>query len=366
MIDREKLLRQVAKATSPKQKISGWCTISTGFANVVVHFACEQRILRTQLDVEKVTEDKIIKEDTRAKKLYGILELQNVSKAIGEGKNMVAKSGLGGEGNANKLPEEKISTEYIRATREEKAIVRILDYIQEPQLQLVAGEWVLARFSGVPDAKWFLCYLELGSTHQFYGHRVAATEIDFTNSAVEPGLMSAWRIYMDRKKKMMCKILDMYIQSSESAMLSEEKLSRATNLASDSYGKIADVGSQRFESVKSFSSISSLSMKLPFSISGGAAHDAKGKESDSDDAEDNFLDEIIDHTKEAAISLGYYTVLAAYEKFFEMRAQNLDKYLAVSVLKKTPNILQSVVENLDENKGFLPAMFHFGKRVHIF
>lgn len=364
MIDREKLLRQVAKATSPKQKISGWCTISTGFATVAVHFACEQRILRTQLDVEKATEDKVIKEDARAKKLHKNLELQNITKIVEEGANLVTKKEVEAGSEKEKEAEEKNATDYIRATKEEKTIVRMIDYIQEPQLQLVAGEWVLARFSGVPGAKWFLCHLELGSTHQFYGHRIAATEIDFTNSAVEPGLMSAWQIYMDRKKNMMCKILDIYIQSSESAAKGDEKLSRATNLANNSYEKITDAGIQRFETVKSFSSMSPLTMRVPFSTSNDAEKAAKNSASDSD--EDNFFDEIIDHAKEATVSLGHYTVLAAYEKYFAMRAQNLDKYLAVSVLQKTPKILQSAVENLDQNKGFLPAMFHSGKRVHMF
>ena len=74
MIDREKLARQVAKASSPKQKISGWCIISTGFASVVVNFACEQHILKKQLDVEQTVEDKIIKED-RARKLHSTLQI---------------------------------------------------------------------------------------------------------------------------------------------------------------------------------------------------------------------------------------------------------------------------------------------------
>ncbi|KAL7941285.1 hypothetical protein V8C42DRAFT_181458 [Trichoderma barbatum] len=365
IIDREKLVRQVARASSPKQKISGWCTISTGFANVAVHFACEQRILRTQLDVEKATEDKIIKEDARAKKLQGSIEVQSMDKVVEDGMNLVAKNTVG-ESSQDKQAEEKNTTDYIRATREEKTIVRMLDYIQEPQLQLVAGEWVLARFSGVPGAKWFLCFLELGSTHQFYGQRIAATEIDFTNSAVEPGLMSAWQIYMDRKKKKMCKILEAYIRSSENAKQSEEKLSKATNIANHSYEKIADAGIQRFETARSFSSMSPLTMRFPFSTSNETVNDAEGEGSDVDAEEDNFLDELIEHAKEAAISLGHYTVLAVYEKFFEMQAQHLDKYLAVSVLKKTPKILQSAVENLDENKGFLPAMFHSGKRVHMF
>ncbi|KAL7931372.1 hypothetical protein V8C35DRAFT_310242 [Trichoderma chlorosporum] len=365
MIDREKLVRQVAKATSPKQKISGWCTISTGFANVAVHFACEQRILRTQLDVEKATEDKVIKEHARAKKLQGSIELQSIDKVVENGMNLVVKNTVG-ESSQDKHGEEKNSTDYIRATKEEKTVVRMLDYIQEPQLQLVAGEWVLARFSGVPGATWFLCFLELGSTHQFYGQRIAATEIDFTNSAVEPGLMSAWQIYMDRKKNKMCKILETYIKSSENAKQGEERLSKATTLANDSYGKITDAGLQRLETAKSFSSMSPLAMKFPFSTSNEAANDKKGSGSDAEADEDNFLDGLLDHAKEAAISLGHYTVLAACEKFFEMRAQHMDKYLAVSVLKKTPKILQSAVENLDENKGFLPAMFHSGKRVHMF
>ncbi|KAK4082441.1 uncharacterized protein Triagg1_2253 [Trichoderma aggressivum f. europaeum] len=366
MIDREKLVRQVAKATSPKQKISGWCTISTGFANVAVQFACEQRILKTQLDVEKATEDKIIKEDTRAKKLQGSIELQSVDQVVEGGMNLVANTTMG-KGSQDKQAEEKDTTDYIRATKEEKTVVRMLDYIQEPQLQLVAGEWVLARFSGVPGAKWFLCFLELGSTHQFYGQRIAATEIDFTNSAVEPGLMSAWQIYMDRKKRKMCKILETYIKSSENAKQGEEKLSKATNLANNSYEKITDAGLQRLETAKSFSPMSPLSMKFPFSTSSEAVNGTKANVADIDDEEDdNFLDDLLEHAKEAAISLGHYTVLAAYEKFFEMQAQHMDKYLAVSVLKKTPKILQSAVENLDENKGFLPAMFHSGKRVHMF
>ncbi|TFA99920.1 hypothetical protein CCMA1212_008334 [Trichoderma ghanense] len=365
MIDREKLVRQVAKATSPKQKISGWCTISTGFANVAVHFACEQRILKTQLDVEKATEDTVIKEDARAKRLYNNLELQNIGQMVEERKNLMSKNTIDG-GTHDNQAKEKDSTDYARATKEEKAIVRMLDYIQEPQLQLVAGEWVLARFSGVAGAKWFLCFLELGSTHQFYGQRIASTEVDFSNSAVEPGLMSAWHIYMDRKKRKMCKILDTYIKSSEKAMQGEEKLSKVANLANDSYDRISDAGVQRIESARSFSSMSPLTMKFPFSTSNGSTSDVKGTDSESDSGDDNFLDDLLDHAKEAAVSLGHYTVLAAYEKFFEMRAQHLDKYLAVSVLKKTPKILQSAVENLDENKGFLPAMFHSGKRIHMF
>ncbi|KAK3306085.1 uncharacterized protein B0T15DRAFT_575293 [Chaetomium strumarium] len=41
MIDPDKLRGQIAKAASPHNKISGWCSISTGFARVITSFACE-------------------------------------------------------------------------------------------------------------------------------------------------------------------------------------------------------------------------------------------------------------------------------------------------------------------------------------
>lgn len=64
---------------------------------------------------------------------------------------------------------------------------------------------MLARFSGVPGAKWLLCYLKLGGSSSggsrsgggdFYGHRVATDEIDFRNGSTEMGLMRSCEHYM--------------------------------------------------------------------------------------------------------------------------------------------------------------------------
>ncbi|CAG7561996.1 unnamed protein product [Fusarium equiseti] len=363
MIDREKLMRQVAKASSPKQKISGWCIISTGFASVVVNFACEQHILKKQLDVEQTVEDKIIKED-RARKLHG--DLQIVTGKPND--NGAPSANVAQSSDTEDQTGKNINSS--KPTKDELAIVRIIDFIQEPQLQLVAGEWVLARFSGTTGAQWFLCYLKLGSTHSYYGHRISASDINFNNSAIEPGLMNAWKVYMTRKKRKMCNVLDKYIKSSTSAMKGKERLNKSSEIASENYARFMDAGNQSLERVKSMGSSVSVSpsmLKLPFTESDAKGNSAKDLDSDDDEGEGKGLfDGLLDQGKEATAALGEYTVLAAYEKICGMHAQHLDKHLATSVLKRTPKSLQTAVESVDENKGFLPAMFHSSRKVHMF
>ncbi|KAM0412792.1 hypothetical protein ACHAPD_007838 [Fusarium lateritium] len=357
MIDREKLSRQVARATSPKQKISGWCIISTGFASVVVNFACDQHILKKQLDVEQVVQDRVIKED-RASKLHGNLEITGSVKP----KEHDGSSPKDDRSNNNWNEIDKIIATSWKPTEEEKAI--------EPQLQLVAGEWVLARFSGAQGAKWFLCYLELGSTHSFYGHRIAASDIDFDNSAIEPGLMNAWRTYMNRKKRKMCNVLDKYISSSASATKGQERLNKGSKIATESYARVWDAGNQGLDRVMSMGSISTSPSVSKQPVHEGGNKNAKVEEDvesedDGKSGAGNFKD-LLDQGKEAVTALGEYTVLAAYERICEMQAKHLDKHLSTSVLKRTPKNLQTAVESVDENKGFLPAMYHSSRRVHMF
>ncbi|ETS74934.1 hypothetical protein PFICI_13418 [Pestalotiopsis fici W106-1] len=363
MVDTEKLQRQVARAGSPQQNISGWCTISTGFARVVVNFACEQHILRKQLEVGQAVEDKIIKED-RAKKLHSDMEIKGTANVHLENPwsttNLQSGAADDGDGEVGSS---------LKPSQEENTIVRIIDFIQEPQLQLVAGEWVLARFSGARGAKWFLCRLELGSTHQFYGHRIATTDIDFANSAIEPGLVKTWQTYMGRKKRKMCNILNTYIKSFESATKGQEMLSRTSSIVNQNYGRLVDAGNESLERVMSTGTGASSMLKFPFS---GSTNDDKAlvdvdSEDDDDQSSGNHLfDDILDQGKEAAMALGEYTVMAAYEKLCELHARHMEKHLATSVLKRTPKSLQAAVEGVDENKGFLPAMFHSSKRVHMF
>ncbi|RYP30979.1 hypothetical protein DL767_005986 [Monosporascus sp. MG133] len=96
-------------------------------------------------------------------------------------------------------------------------VSRVIKFIETPYLEYVAGEWVLARFSNTPSAKWFLCHFELGVTHEFYRYRIAADEINFYDASPEPGLLSVWNTYMARKKRKLCKILETYINSQDLA-----------------------------------------------------------------------------------------------------------------------------------------------------
>ncbi|KAF7520886.1 hypothetical protein G7054_g12614 [Neopestalotiopsis clavispora] len=360
MIDRQKLLRQVAKAASPNQKISGWCTVSTGFASVLVNFACEQHILQKELNVEQTVEDKVLHGD-RAKSLRSLMKSGGETNKKSEDSQPLEKDESSNTDNANDKADFGS-----QPTKEEKTTARLIEFVQEPHLQLVAGEWVLARFSGAPGAKWFLCYLELGSTHQFYGHRIATTDIDFTSSTIEPGLDRAWKTYMARKKRKMCNILNRYLDSTESGAQSHESWSHTTDIVQQSYEKMIEARNQKLERVLSFGSTKSTTEPA---LTNEKSQDSKHAPSSDDDKESpavGLFDDILDQGKEAAMALGQYTVLAAFEKLCELHANHLDKHLAASVLKKTPKSLQAAVESVDENKGFLPTMFHSSVRVHMF
>ncbi|EAQ83480.1 hypothetical protein CHGG_09884 [Chaetomium globosum CBS 148.51] len=85
MIDPEKLRRQIAKAAGPHDKISGWCSISTGFARVITSFACERRILEQELDVIESVGARVLQEqdkgkgDKRSAKILHTLSVTNTT-----------------------------------------------------------------------------------------------------------------------------------------------------------------------------------------------------------------------------------------------------------------------------------------------
>jgi hypothetical protein len=97
----------------------------------------------------------------------------------------------------------------------------------------------------------------------------------------------------------------------------------------------------------------------------GEKEDGNDDESD-DEGTESLVDKVLAQGKLAAKVLGEYTVLAVAEKLFEMRADHLDKTLAAAVLKRTPKALRTAVENMNDSKSFLPAMFHSSTRVHMF
>ncbi|KAK4040098.1 hypothetical protein C8A01DRAFT_15996 [Parachaetomium inaequale] len=369
MIDPDKLRRQIAKAASPNAKISGWCSISTGFARVVTSFACERRILEQELDVIESVEARVLREqdkDKGEKRGARLLKSLSVTKAT---PTTIAK------GSAENTPGSQQDADTINTqttdqparpkdaengnTEEERLVSRMIDFIQEPQLEFVAGEWVLARFSGCPGADWFLCHLELSPVPgQFYGHRIAAGAIDFHDSTPEPGLVNAWQTYMDRKKRKMCYILGDYLRSRTMGMEGEEKLKEGADFAKQGLDKAMRRGLRSPGTEKS--------------SGGGVGEEGQGKNGeeseDESDAEgdENLFDIVLGQGKLVAKALGQYTVLAVAEKLFEMRADHLDKTLATLVLKRTPKSLRTAVENMNDNKSLLPAMFHSSTRLHMF
>ncbi|KAH8780123.1 hypothetical protein F5883DRAFT_485068 [Diaporthe sp. PMI_573] len=326
MLDSEKLRRQVARAAGPRDKISGWCSISTGFARVVVGFSCQRRILEQELDVIQAVETKVLKGEglKRSKGLIGGLQLLRADTPTVDGRSKPKKEAKNIDKKAESVNEDKNNT------KEELLVSRIIDFIQEPTLELVAGEWVLARFSNVPGANWFLCHLELGAgPGQYYGHRIATSEIDFSNASPEDGLVNAWQTYMDRKKRKLCKILGEYLRSRELAKQSDERLKEGVSFTMQGVaGLKARAGYGE-------------SSPVPDTSATEAKKDLKGEDgvesgNDSDGDDDDFLDDMIGKGKEAAMAFGDYTYNAAVEKLFEMHAHHLEKRLAASVLKRTP------------------------------
>ena len=347
MVDPAKLRRQIAKASSAHDKISGWCSISTGFARVITSFACERRVLEQELDVIESVEARVLREQDRDK---GDRRGDRLLKTLS-----VARAGpAAGSGSADQPPKTedpsppKPPTDEGNTT-EERLISRMIAFIQHPDLHLIAGEWVLARFASTPGANWFLVHLTLGPTAgQFYGQRIAAGAIDFGDATPEPGLVHAWQTYMDRKKRKMCYILADYLRSRAAGGEGEERLRKGGQLARsglDLAAKGVELGAGEEEQQQS------------------------GGEDDSDadeDGEGSVLDRVLGQGKLAARALGEYTALAVAEKLFEMRADRLDKKLATVVLKRTPKSLRTAVENMNDDKSFLPAMFHSSTRVHMF
>ena len=375
MIDTEKLRRQIAKAASPHDKISGWCSISTGFARVIASFACERQILEQELDVIESVEAKVLREQDKEKgerRGARLLKSLAVTKATA---TKLAKDGIQvavadpdhTEATGERQDETKDNDKG--NTEEERLVARMIAFIQEPHLQLVAGEWVLARFSGALGANWFLCHLELGPVPgQFYGHRIATGALDFHDSTPEPGLVNAWQTYMDRKKRKMCYILAEYLKSRMTAKEGEEKLKAGSEMARQ--GLDMAVKSVGGFGLASPGAGKSEAEQGATSEEGGGGEQEGGDESGSDDEEDgeagSLLDKVLGQGKLAARAFGEYTVLAVAEKLFEMHADHLDKKLAITVLKRTPKSLRTAVENMNDNKSFLPAMFHSSTRVHMF
>ncbi|KAH8812519.1 hypothetical protein F5884DRAFT_878223 [Xylogone sp. PMI_703] len=321
MLDPDSLYRQIKEAASPQQRISGWCMISTGFAVVMVSFSCEAHMLERQLDVVSAVESKVLKEqhdDRLQRRATGL-----PGSPPPTGKKLPEKP-EGAQENGSPETEDDMG--------ESEKVVRMINFVQEQDLNKVAGEWVLARFSGVPTAKWFLCSLELGPTNDYYGYRIPTDEIDFHNASPELGLTSAWEKYMMRKKRKLSGILITYLNARNSEHWGEDAAAGAAAFFTDKSNKDA------------------------------SGKDEKGGDGEEDSDDEDKLDVFFAQGKDLLYKLGG----ALFHQFLEMRAEYLEKHLSASVLKKTPPHMRAALEHLNDNKDMLPSMFHSGKKMHMF
>lgn len=170
-------------------RYTGKCLISTGLSQITVGFSCTADLLKKQLDLRDLIRQ---------------TELKNHF-----------------EGNRN--------------------VQDMLRFVKERDIELVVGEWVLARFSGVPGAHWFLCLLELGDTHPYYGWRIPTDLIDFSLSTYEPPLVELWKRYMKEKKELQCKWIGKRLQQRKVAQMKEDTKRKQD----DSDVKLFDLGVER-------------------------------------------------------------------------------------------------------------------------
>ncbi|OTA81338.1 hypothetical protein M434DRAFT_85596 [Hypoxylon sp. CO27-5] len=343
MAQPDKLRRQVRNAVGPHQKITGWCIISTGFARVMVSFSCPKHILEKELDIVQAVDAKVLKgkeqeenSDDNGDPTGDELTKSNQDKvqATGTTWQKAIKNKYNPSESENKDENDIDAPDFEKARPEGARVSRMIKFVQETDLTQIAGEWVLARFSGVPGAKWFLCCFELGgSGRDFYGHRIASDEIDFHNASPEIGLIKYWEYYMMQKKYKLCSILQKLMEGRD---WGNHKTEIGQNLAK----RVAKET--------------------------GASAEGGDSEGDSDDENGDGDVKISDTLKDLGGMALTMAGAGLVQQFYQMRAERLEKNLSADVLKKFPPHIQTAMESLNDNKDLMPSMFHSAKTVHMF
>ncbi|KAJ6005728.1 hypothetical protein N7451_003672 [Penicillium sp. IBT 35674x] len=309
MLEPKKLRSRVRNAVSG-QKIDGWCTVSTGLSMALVSFSCERDALQTQLDLSEVIKKHIDPDETPS-----------------DGDNQIPKSNDDqNQGFRSQLRMEK--------TREKIRVARMVSFVQKPNLETIAGEWVLARFSGAPGARWFLCVLELGAGNDFYGRRIPTDAFSFEDAAPEQGLTEYWHQFTTEKKARTCDTLDMYLNRQKLWKNAGKNLDEMQNM-------------QHMQQMKE-----------------SHAQD-ENEHLDFDTAMDIIQNLSLD-TLEKTINLGKMTGYGVGGLGAELWAMHLESRIEKCALKRVPVALRTPVRDLDHSRKLLPAMFHAGREMHMF
>ena len=366
-MENPKVLRdQVEISVNDSQKISGQCTISTALSRIQVNFSCSAGDLRKQLDVCDVVRQALIKKEPE--KPTKDATKSEAAAAPGQTTGYIGKLSSLSSGFMRRGPQEGSSDEVkpdtgtekaqIEAaakqesqdgetqmevgqketqdgktqasefgkTEEQRVVSRMLDFVQETNINLIVGEWVLARFTGAEGAKWFLCQLELGSTHNYYGRRIATDEIDFKAVVPEPGLVGHWEEYMRNKKAKLCEIVDVLIKGRDARRYAEE-------VAGPEKGNEGQINRE----------------------------DGNNSDDESPDRKEK-IEMLIDTLVRRGTHIG-----AGFAQKAAVRwSKRLNDVLSDTILQEVPKELRSAILNLNENKDLLPAMFLNGIKVHMF
>ncbi|KAJ5735253.1 uncharacterized protein N7483_000378 [Penicillium malachiteum] len=318
MLDPKQLRAQIKKSVSG-QTIEGWCTVSTGFAYLLVNFNCEKDILEQQLDMSEVIQETLLK-DPRTELIldYPLDETSSIITSTPLGETMEKVK----EKQKEKQDDSSISGEAGGIKKEQsdaqRLLVKCIDMIQEPDLHAVAGEWVLARFSDVPAAEWFLGRLELGTGNKFYARRISTDGFTFANAIPSKGLTEYWEQVMMGKKDIAC---DALLYAMESKRMRHD---------ADNY------------------------------VKGKEQKDTESSKGSDSQARTSLIPTVIQKLAKGAARLGAWSIHQIADDMIE----NVDSYS----LKNVPSQLHSAVLALGSTdlEGLKPAMFRSGINIHMF
>ena len=365
----DELRGQVENSVNDSEKIAGEFTISTGLSTITVNFSCSAGELKKQLNVCDVVEKALL--DAKLKEAPGGPTKPDVPPTPGEESTSLYSRlpslpfGSKRQESETIVPTENKDTKQepqagetptqagetptpsttARDAEEQRRVTAMLDFIQETDINLIVGEWVLARFTGADGAKWFLCQIELGSTHTYYGRRIATDEIDFMTVAPERALVKVWNTYMNNKKAELCLVVDVLLQGKDARKYADDLTSgeKDTQTSKTEGDDDSDSGAPSDPKAKLYDFI----VRRGTNISAGIVHTGTG---------------IVQSVSDRAVQTGAGIVQSVSDR----AGERLEEMLNDTILQKVPKELRAAIMNLNQNKDLLPAMFLSGVKVHMF
>ncbi|KAH8695762.1 hypothetical protein GQ44DRAFT_832599 [Phaeosphaeriaceae sp. PMI808] len=345
MLQPERLRSKIRNAISEHEKIDGWCTISTGFTLTMVTFSCERPILAQQLDLVDVIRETVLT-DTNDR-TSGVQPddqgddaghregnaQQPPSETLSTGRPKRRRTGANSE---DKTDDNELEKQYGNSI-EQRKVSRMIDFVTASDLHVIAGEWVLARFSDSPGAKWFLCRLELGSDSQFHARHIPTDEFGFEDAIPEAGLVEYWHTFLRAKKAVVCDVLSSFLDSKKS-----------------------------FEKADVY--VDWLDNRFDINSRGGGGKDTRqGGDSNEEHKEGRCLEEKEKQGQPSAVrQIARFLAWSVRGGFSERRAKYLQKQLQDKALANVPVRLQAAILALENNETLLPVMFHSGRDVQFF